>query len=143
MKLDGQLRGVARDCLARKTRALSRAITGLYQEALHPHGLLVSQFNVLVAIAVLGEASPGDLVDGLHLEKSTVSRNARRLGEQGWVAARGRGRGVLYSVTDAGRELLAAAVPDWRRAQRRARRLVGGAGAQALDTLCARVLRAS
>jgi len=143
MELDTRLRTVARDCLARKTRSVARAITTVYQEALQPHGLMVSQFNILVAIAVHREATPGDLVDALHLEKSTVSRNVRRLEEQGWIRTEGEGRRVHYSVTRSGRSLLAAALPDWQKAQRRARDLMGPEGARALGTIWARIASTS
>ena len=143
--LDRQLRGVAQTCFARKTRALGRAVSGVYREALQSHGLKVSQLNLLVAVGVIEDATPAKLGSALNLEKSTLSRNLDRLVAQGWVTKEKRGargsiaRGLHYVLTRDGRALLRRVLPDWRVAQRRVRKLLGPAGEAALDTLFERL----
>ena len=133
---------IASTCLARQSRVLSRALNGIYQEALRPHGLLPTQFTVLVAIASGSKATPDDLVRGLHLEKSTVSRNVGRLRRQGWITVEDDRPGIVYRITPEGDELLEAAYSDWKRAQRRASALLGGEGLRALEFLSSRVMNA-
>ena len=52
---------IAAECLAVRVRTLNRAVTALYDDALRPHGLRVGQLNLLVAVARMGTARPGDL----------------------------------------------------------------------------------
>src|SRR5262245_59448709 len=66
---------IAAECLAVRLRALNRAVSALYDDALRPHGLRVGQLNLLVAVARLGPAKPGDLCRFLCMEKSTLSRD--------------------------------------------------------------------
>ena len=67
---------MSESCLAVRVRAVNRAITGIYDEALRPLGVKVSQLNVLVAIASTGEAKAKTVSASLHLEKSSLSRSA-------------------------------------------------------------------
>jgi hypothetical protein len=41
---------IARECIAVRVRLLNRVITSLYDDALRPLGITVSQLNLLVAI---------------------------------------------------------------------------------------------
>ena len=125
---------IAAECLAVRVRVLSRAVTSLYDEALRPHGLKVTQMNLLVALTLLGESRPSRLCDLLHLEPSTFSRNIERMCRQGWVATApdSDARAHLVSVTEAGRVLLERAKPAWDAAQAQAVALLGEEGACAL-----------
>src|SRR5262249_56594975 len=76
---------VARDCIATKVRLLNRAVTAIYDEALRPYGLKVTQMTVLVTVAKIGQASPGAVGRILHMEKSTLSRNVDRMRARGWL----------------------------------------------------------
>ena len=60
-------------------------MTAIYDEALRPHGLKVSQMSVLVTVARMGEPSPGAVGHILHLETSTLSRNVDRMRARGWL----------------------------------------------------------
>jgi DNA-binding MarR family transcriptional regulator len=125
---------MAAECLAVRVRVLSRAVTSLYDEALRPHGLKVTQMNLLVALTLLGESRPSRLCDLLHLERSTFSRNIERMCRQGWVATApdSDARAHLVSVTEAGRVLLERAKPAWDAAQEQAVALLGEEGARAV-----------
>ncbi len=125
---------MAAECLAVRVRVLSRAVTSLYDEALRPHGLKVTQMNLLVALTLLGESRPSRLCELLHLERSTFSRNIERMRRQGWVATSpdSDARSHLVSVTGAGRVLLERAKPAWDAAQEQAVALLGEEGARAV-----------
>src|SRR5436305_14978459 len=77
---------IAGECLAVRVRTLNRAVTALYDEALRPHGLRVGQLYLLVAVARLGTARPGDLCRTLRQDKSTLSRVVEVLLRLGWRA---------------------------------------------------------
>ena len=58
---------IAEQCIASRLRVLNRFVTNIYDEALRPLGLKISQLNLLVAIAKMGEAKPTVLCEMLHL----------------------------------------------------------------------------
>lgn len=138
--LDKQLEHVARHCIAVRVRLLNRVITGLYDEALRPLGVKVSQMNILVATARLGVARPAKVCELLHLDVSTLSRNVERLITQGWleVVPEVDARTQPFQLTAQGRKLLARALPAWTQAQEKAVALLGEQGVAALQSLARR-----
>ena len=76
---------IASECLAVRICLLNRTVTNIFDEALRPLGVKVSQLNVLVVVAKLGPISPGDVARRLNMEKSTVSRNVDRMRTRGWL----------------------------------------------------------
>src|SRR5437868_4877337 len=80
-----QLDRIAASCIAVRLRLLNRVVTNLYDEALRPLGLKVSQMNVLVVAARLGVARPVQVSELLHLDLSTLSRNVDRMMARGWL----------------------------------------------------------
>ena len=85
--MDDRIETVAREYIANKVRLLNRAVTAVYDEALRPHGLKISQMSVLVTVARMDGASPGAVGRTLHMEKSTLSRNVDRMRARGWLEA--------------------------------------------------------
>jgi DNA-binding MarR family transcriptional regulator len=125
-----QIKLIVEECIAVRLRLLTRAVTRLYNRALRPHGLTISQMNILVAASRLGEARPQDICGILQLEKSTLSRDVERMRLQGWLKRRSGedGRTSRIQVTPAGAALLEKAFPAWRLAQDEARSLLGEQG---------------
>jgi DNA-binding MarR family transcriptional regulator len=126
---------VAGECLAVRVRILNRAITNLYDEAMRPLGVKVSQMNILVVTAKLGVARPGQLCNFLHMDASTLSRNAERMVAQGWlevVSDTDDARAQPLRVTKDGMALLRRAMPAWEQAQARARAILGESGSHLL-----------
>src|SRR5947209_17185641 len=76
---------IARNCIAVRLRLLNRVVTNLYDDALRPLGLKVSQLNILVVTAKLGLAQPPTVCDILHLDTSTLRRNVERIRAKGWM----------------------------------------------------------
>src|SRR5690348_12188858 len=76
---------VAGECVAVRLRMLNRVITNIYDNALRPLDLKVSQMNILVAAAKLGTARPLEVCQYLHLDVSTLSRNVDRMRARGWL----------------------------------------------------------
>jgi len=121
---------MACECLAARVRILNRAITSLYDTALRPLGVKVSQMNILVVTAKLGVARPGQICDILQMDASTLSRNAERMVAQGWleVVSGADARAQPLQITKQGLKLLDRAVPAWEQAQAKARTSLGKAG---------------
>src|SRR4051795_597621 len=126
---------IAGSCIAVRLRLLNRVVTNLYDDALRPLGLKVSQLNVLVVTARLGLARPARVCDILQLDTSTLSRNVKPLQAHGWleVVPDEDARAQPFRLTPQGRRLVERAVPAWEAAQRRATELLGNDGIALLD----------
>ena len=126
---------MAADCLAMRGRLIGRTVTSIYDDALRPLGITVGQLNILAVVVRLGPVSPGTVARRLHIERSTMSRNAERMKRNGWLAI-GPGESATsqeLTVTKAGRRVIEEAEPQWREAQGRARDILGAGGAEAIQ----------
>lgn len=121
---------IASSCLASRARYLDRVLSRIYDGALRPHGVTGAQLGMLVAIALAGPTTPTWVGRRLELEKSTVSRNLARLRAARLVTDEGGLR-----VTSRGADLIRAAHPAWRQAQRQAREVLGALAPQLLSAL--------
>ena len=126
---------ISRTCIAVRLRLLNRVVTNLYDDALRPLGLKVSQLNILVVTAKLGLARPAQVCDLLQLDASTLSRNVKPLQAHGWleVVPDEDARTQPFRLTPQGRRLIEKAVPAWEEAQRRATELLGDEGIALLN----------
>jgi DNA-binding MarR family transcriptional regulator len=132
---------VAGECVAVRLRMLNRVVTNVYDEALRPLDLKVSQLNILVAAAKLGTARPIEVCEHLHLDVSTLSRNVERMKARGWleVVPEEDGRSQPFRLTPPGRRLLEKAVPAWNRAQQQVKKMLGNGFVEQLDQAMKRV----
>jgi len=136
---------IARTCIAGRLRLLNRVVTNFYDDALRPLGLKVSQLNILIVTAKLGQARPAQVCDILDLDASTLSRNVSRMmarGKRCWleVVPDEDARAQPFRLTAQGSQLIEKAVPAWEQAQRQAAALLGDEGIALLDK-AARKLR--
>jgi len=134
---------VSRDCLAVRVRKINRAVTNIYDEALRPLGMKISQMNILVVAERLGTARPRQIGRILDLEASTLSRNLERMRRRRWIEAledESDLRSQPFRLTAEGKRLLTDAYPAWRLAQERATALLGAEAAAALKAADAAVL---
>ena len=131
----GSIDVIARTCIAVRLRRLNRVVTNLYDDALRPLGLKVSQLNILVVAAKLGVARPAQVCEILQLDASTLSRNVERMRAHGWleVVPDEDARTQPFRLTERGRRLIEKAAPAWEEAQRRAAELLGAEGIALLD----------
>ena len=126
---------IARDCIAVRLRLLNRVVTNLFDDALRPLGVKISQMNILVATAKLGLAQPARVCEILQLDPSTLSRNVERMRARGWleVVPGEDARSQPFRLTTQGRRLLGRTVPAWEKAQSRASELLGDEGLALLN----------
>jgi DNA-binding MarR family transcriptional regulator len=108
-------------CLCSELRRATRAVTRLYDDALRPAGLRVTQYSLLRQLARRGELRMCDLSAAVIVEETALNRSVHALHDRGWIAIRTGAdrRERLLSITAAGRALLADAEPLWSAAQQR------------------------
>ena len=132
---------LATSCIAGRLRLLNRVITNLYDDALRPLGVKLSQGNILAVTAKLGVARPAQVCEILELDTSTLSRTVDRMVENGWleILPDEDGRSHPLRLTHQGRRLMEKAIPAWERAQAEARKLLGDDGLRLLDAAIQRI----
>jgi DNA-binding MarR family transcriptional regulator len=124
---------MASDCPGFRLRQASRVIAKIYDDALRPVGLQLTQLPVLTALAVFGEAGAtmNALAQAVVMDRTTLTRNVRPLEKAGLLrvarsAEDARARVVL--LTRAGERTLEAAFPLWESAVKRVRATLGAEG---------------
>ncbi len=120
---------IAKSCIAVRMRLLNRVITNIYDDALRPLNLKVSQFNILIVTAKLGIARPARVCEILQLDTSTLS-HVERMRAHGWleVVPERDARAQPFRLTTQAKRLIDRAVPAWEAAQRRSAELLGDEG---------------
>ncbi|WP_092039697.1 MarR family winged helix-turn-helix transcriptional regulator [Methylobacterium pseudosasicola] len=108
-------------CTCVALRRATRALTASYDTALRPVGLRVTQFSILRRLEQLGPTPLTRLAVEAVLERTTMARNLDPLERRGLVKIEpGQdARARIVSLTDLGREAVAAATPYWQAAQAR------------------------
>ena len=126
-KLTRTVDTIASECLAVRIRLLNRTVTNIFDDALRPLGVKVSQLNVLMVVAKRGPISPGDVARSLNMEKSTLSRNVERMRTRGWlkVSHGDSGRKQVLELGSPGRKLIEKSLPLWKKAQAQTEAMVG------------------
>jgi DNA-binding MarR family transcriptional regulator len=117
-------------CVCNTLRMATRAVTQLYDDALRPSGLRVTQFSMLAAIARLGQANLRQLEEALAIDQTTLTRSLGLLERDGLterVDDPDR-RVKAMRLTARGKAVLAAARPLWSRAQEQVLRELGTRG---------------
>jgi DNA-binding MarR family transcriptional regulator len=111
-------------CMCASLRRASRALTQLYEEALRPTGLRVTQFTVLQTLSLAGEVTQRELGQILAMDSTTLTRTLTIMGRHGWIAKR-RGedrREWRMRLSKAGETQFKKALPHWEKAQKQLRR---------------------
>jgi DNA-binding MarR family transcriptional regulator len=107
-------------CNCGAIRQAARRVTRLYDQALAPFGLRITQYPILSWLAIAGPMTMNVLAERLLLDRATLGHNLRPLEAQGLVtmtAGEDR-RSRVVALTDAGKRKLAEARPAWREAQK-------------------------
>jgi DNA-binding MarR family transcriptional regulator len=132
---DAMVETISGTCVAVRLRKLNRSVTNLYDDALRPLGLRVSQLNILIVTARLGVVRPSEICDLLDLDASTLSRNVERMRANGWmeVVSDEDARAQPLRLTSNGKRLIESAFPAWKAAQAQAAKLLGDQGLALLE----------
>ena len=124
-------------CLATRVRQLSRIVTRVYDDAMRPLGITGSQFTLLTQVGQQDGVTAVEIGYSLDIEKSTLSRNLKRLLALGLIEmdppAGRRGRGL--HLTPKGQAMIKDAYPVWSSAQQRVLTMLGSTSRSTLDDL--------
>ncbi|MBC8642239.1 winged helix-turn-helix transcriptional regulator [Caballeronia sp. EK] len=132
------------DCYCTQFRRSANRLTSIYDAALRPVGLKITQFSLLRALERLGTATYGEIAEEAALDQTTISRNLKILISAGWVSVsvdpEQDARFRLARLSKEGVKKLRSAEPYWSVAQRRVEDgvqgfLNGPANKQLLDAL--------
>src|SRR5215216_51365 len=135
-----RLREVARACASANLRRAARVVTQVFDEALAPSGLRVTQFTLLVTNRLAGESTINELAERMVMDRTTLSRNLKPLVRSGLLEVRPGedGRTRLVQLTPAGEQALEEAYPLWQQAQQET---VGVLGEERHEALLGNVSR--
>jgi DNA-binding MarR family transcriptional regulator len=117
-------------CLCSSFRRTARALSQVYEEAMRPTGLRITQFTILQALARTGEVKQGRLGEILVMDSTSLTRTLRIMRQQGWIAER-RGedqRERWLKLSKAGEAKLKIATATWEKVQARLQAKLGEAG---------------
>jgi DNA-binding MarR family transcriptional regulator len=127
-------RPVSPACACGRLRRATRALTQLYDDAMAPAGLRITQFSLLRTLAAFGALRISDLAGRLLLDRTALSRNLDPLVEQGYVdiVQGSDARTREAAITKKGCAALKAATPYWARAQKEVAKRLGSEKLEAL-----------
>ena len=104
-------------CLCLHVQRAARALARRFDEALRPHGLTNGQFSLLMALNRPAPPSMRQVSSVLAMDRTTLTAALKPLERRGLATVSvdpDDRRSRRLSLTPAGQELLAAAVPVWR-----------------------------
>lgn len=105
-------------CLCLHIQRAARALARRFDEALRPVGLTNGQFSLLMALNRPVPPSMGPVANLLAMDRTTLTAALKPLERRGFVEIApdpADRRGRLLKLTEAGRAVLASAVPIWQR----------------------------
>jgi len=103
-------------CLCLAAQRAGRVLARRFDEALRPVGLTNGQFSLLMSLNRPAAATMGSVAALLAMDRTTLTANLKPLMRRGLLQTAvdpADRRGRLLTLTDAGRSLLAQAVPIW------------------------------
>ena len=106
-------------CVGFNTRRATRLVTQYYDKALAPTGLRSTQYSLLNALSMLGEASMQDMSTMMAMDRTTLTRNLSPLLKKGLVkvSVGSDRRSRPIKITPRGKSALEEALPYWQKAQ--------------------------
>jgi len=130
-------------CNCAAIRQAARRVTRLYDQALAPAGLRITQYPILSWLAIAGPMTMNVLADRIVMDRATLGHNLRPLEAQGLVtmAAGQDRRSRVVALTEAGRQKLREARPAWNSAQKTFEAAFGPEDSAALRATMARLAR--
>jgi DNA-binding MarR family transcriptional regulator len=118
-------------CACANLRRADRVVSQLYDDALRPSGLRITQFTLLQALTLASASSKAisqkQLAALLAIDSTTLTRTLAPLRRKGWlrsVSAADR-RELRLSLTPAGRREYKRALFYWQTAQKNLQRALG------------------
>ena len=131
-------------CTGYRLRKATRRATQIYDHALAPHGLTVTQYSLLAMLARDGEMPLGALAERVGMDRTSMSRTIRPLLKAGHVAMAGTKddrRVRKVALTGDGGAIFNEASRAWQAAQQLMGRALGRENLESLHGLLGAVAR--
>jgi DNA-binding MarR family transcriptional regulator len=114
-------------CLCANVRRASRVLTQIYDDAMRPLGLRMTQFSILQTLSLTGPKLQGDLAEFLALDSTSFTRAVQQLRKRGWVkTVPGKDRRErTVSLSERGQAELTRIQPVWEAVQKEVGSLLG------------------
>lgn len=115
-------------CLCLHVQSAARALARRYDDALRPLGLTSGQFSLLMSLNRPEPPTMSSVANLLAMDRTTLTAALKPLERRGLVevtVGEKDRRSRLMTLTPAGLDLLAAAMPTWERTQEEVGRLLG------------------
>jgi DNA-binding MarR family transcriptional regulator len=92
----------------------------MYDQALKPAGLKITQFGILRVLAAFPGLTTGEIAQALVMDSTTMTRTLKIILDNGWIASKpGEDRRERrWEVTTEGSARLQQAIPLWKAAQK-------------------------
>lgn len=126
-------------CLAGKVVLSMRLLTPIYKKHFRKHGITLSQWSILSVLTCNGTIAQSDLGRMLALDRSTISRDLKRLIKGGWIYRDGAVNKLDIMITEKGMDYIEGIIPDWENAKEESKQILGIDGEQALDLVLAKI----
>lgn len=107
-------------CYCGSIRQASRIVTQMYDRALMPSGLKITQFGILRLLSAYPGLTTGAMAEAMVMDSTTLTRTLKIIQDSKWIEATpGEDRRERHwNVTQAGRERVEQALPLWKNAQK-------------------------
>lgn len=118
-------------CICLHVQRAARAVARRFDEAMRPVGLTNGQFSLLMSLNRPEAARMGEVAEVLAMDRTTLTAALKPLERRGLVTVavdESDRRSRRLALTPAGRKLLRAALPIWKREHALIEREVGALG---------------
>lgn len=119
-------------CISGKMMKCNRIILQVFRKHIGRFGITNSQLSILFVTAKKETVTQRFLSEMLFLEKSTVSRNIRRLLKDGHISKDSKQQ---ITMTYEGKILLEKVIPEWEKAMAEAKEVLKNEGEEALNLI--------
>jgi DNA-binding MarR family transcriptional regulator len=114
-----ELRIAGLSCLALNLRKTARIVSSIYDNAVRPAGIRMTQFAILATVGHNPNVSITGLAEWIDSDRTTAQRGLDVLRRRGWIVARKADAGNLreLALTQEGEKKLAEAYSLWEKTQ--------------------------
>jgi len=123
-------------CFSGRMMRMDRIVSKIFRKHLASFGLTNSQLSILFITSKKGIVTQQELADMLYLEKSSISRNMKRLLEAEFIKKIDTRQ---LEMTLKGKQLLEQLIPKWEDAMIEVNDILGDDGRSAFNTLYTKI----
>jgi len=124
-------------CISGKVSRLNRLTANVFRNYLNPFDITSSQLSILFILAKREGLTQKQLSDIAKLEKSSLNRNLKRLFEKNYLS---KADFPIIKITYGGKVFVNKIIPEWGKAMKEIRNLLGKDGEAALNIVLKKLL---